>query len=90
MQQQFEGSATGELDDKSIIHNRTKQINWLRNYYDEMYKISNHINSIFEWSNVALIMLSFYSIVTFLNFIYSQIVRRFLKYQSGLLIFRHN
>lgn len=61
-----------------------QKLKWIREYYNYVYQMSLHVNSLFGWSNLALILLNFYTSVTFLNFIYRQILGKFNNLRSGL------
>lgn len=51
----------------------------------DAYNMSDHVNIIFGWSNLALIMQSLLSSIMFLNFLYEQISNKFSSFQTGLL-----
>lgn len=63
---------------KSIWHcdkqpqNKWTRSDWIQNFYGQIYEMSDHVNLVFGWSNVMLILISFYSAVTFLNFCFRQ------------------
>lgn len=58
---------------------------WKRfvNFYKSVYDMCDDLNRIFGWSHVALSLMTLQSIVTFSNFIYRQIGRKFEKFNYG-------
>lgn len=56
---------------------------WIRNYYGFVYDMSKSMNSQFGWSQLAYILLTFQSCVTFLNFFYRQMNRKFVGFNYG-------
>lgn len=72
---------------RPAINSLTKlQCKWIRTNYRYVHEMTNHMNSMFGWSNLALTLLSFLSSITFLNFIYRQCHRKFGKFDSGLCV----
>lgn len=61
----------------------TNRFHLIRDQYKIVFEMSEYANIIFDLSHLALIMLSFHSSVTFLNFIYRLVQRKFEKYQIG-------
>lgn len=55
----------------------------IREYYELVHEMSSCVNICFGWSHLALIIMSFHSLVTFLNFIYGQLHDKFSRYNSG-------
>lgn len=60
-----------------------KRFNWIRNYYGLVCDMSDQLNNFFGWSQLASVLLNFHSILTFFNFIYRQIHRKFDKFNYG-------
>lgn len=56
---------------------------WIRKYYELIYGMCDHINTTFGWAHLASIVLNFHSILTFVNFIYRQIHRKFDRFDYG-------
>lgn len=63
------------------------QFKWVLSYYELVHKMSENLNRIFGWSQLISVLLTFYSSVTFLSFIYRQIDKKFAKIDSGMLFF---
>lgn len=61
---------------------RENQLKWLCYYYRLVYEMSENVNSIFGWSHLALILSTFHSSITFLNFIFRQFLKKFNKFRS--------
>lgn len=78
----------GQIND-AVIQEQNRfersKIKWIRNYYQLVYEMSERVNSIFGWSQLAVILFTFHSSLTFLNFIYRQFRGQFTKMQSGSL-----
>lgn len=62
---------------------RNKRLKWIRNYFKLVHEMSDLTNKIFGWSHLVLIILSFYSMVVFLNVGYSLVHGKIKKYDSG-------
>lgn len=55
---------------------------WIRDYYTLVYKMTDHVNMIFGWSQLALFILCFYSAIVYINAIYRQFNGKFSKLDS--------
>lgn len=64
-----------------LMENRFK---WIRNYYGIVYEMSLLVNSIFGWSQLSFVLLNCHCSVTFLNFFYRQMNRKFVGFNYGL------
>lgn len=62
-----------------------QRLHLIRDQYKLVYEMSDSVNRIFGISHLILIMLSFHSSVTFLNFSYRIFHGKFQKYHNGLL-----
>lgn len=56
-------------DSQSAIISR-ERFKWIRIYYDLIYELSNCMNEVFGWSNIATILCLFLRLVVDLNWIY--------------------
>lgn len=56
---------------------------WVQNYYEYVHEMCDHVNSIFGLSNFAIVLLSFQSMLTFLNFMYLEIQMNFSNCSSS-------
>lgn len=53
-----------ELD---LKHCENVSFAWMRRYYKLIYEMSDHVNTIFGWSQLSLILLSFHSLIRYSN-----------------------
>lgn len=60
------------------------QMKWVLGYYELVHKMSEKVNRIFGLSQLILVLLTFYSSVTFLSFVYRQFDKKFTKFDSGM------
>lgn len=60
-----------------------KRIKSISNHYRLTYEMSDCVNMAFSWSQVALVMLTFYTSVTFLNIAYRLAHAKFNKIVAG-------
>lgn len=63
---------------------RLELFKWIRDYYELVHEMSDQVNVIFGWSHLASILLNFHSVLTFVNFIYRQIHRKFDRFNYGI------
>lgn len=63
---------------------QSNRLLFIRNQYEHAFEMSDHVNKIFGISHLVLIMLTFHSSITYLNFIYRLLQRKFNKYNNGL------
>lgn len=63
---------------------QSNRLLFIRNQYEHAFEMSDHLNKIFGISHLVLIMLTFHSSITYLNFIYRLLQRKFNKYNNGL------
>lgn len=66
------------------------RLNWIQDYYESVYEMTEKMNETFGISSLGLFLLSFHTSVTFLNFIYRQFLNKFTSYNSGLLHLKHS
>lgn len=64
-------------------HFNEKRFEWIHDRYKMLHEMCEMVNAIFELSNVAILLFSFHSAVTFLNFVYRQVHNKFIKFNSG-------
>lgn len=55
---------------------------WIREFYETIYEMNNTINTIFGYSNVAVILLSFHLVLADINWFYWKLLNR---YQFSIL-----
>lgn len=59
---------------------------WIRGYYEIVHEMCNLVNSVFGFSNLAILMMIFHTALTFLNSLYLLIQKNFHGTRSGWLI----
>lgn len=59
------------------------QLKWLRHNFQMIFEMSEHLNEIFGWSNLALILFSTLSFVAHLNLIYRIICGEHKRFNHG-------
>lgn len=62
---------------------RRKRLKWICSYHKLAHEMCVKVNSSFGLSNLAMLLLCFHCLVTFLNFIYRQLHQKFYKFNSG-------
>lgn len=73
-----------EIEFKRLQINFTqKRLEWIRDHYKLSHDLCEMVNATFGLSNLAMLLLGFHSAVTFVNFIYRQIHRKFDKFSSS-------
>lgn len=77
----FRQSILTNIQSSKLMENRFK---WIRNYYGIVYEMSLLVNSIFGWSQLAFVLLNCHCSITFLNFFYRQMNRKFVRFNYGL------
>lgn len=60
-----------------------KRIRYISNQYRSAYEMSDCVNTTFSWSQICLILLTFYTSVTFLNIAYRLVSAKLNKNDSG-------
>lgn len=50
---------------------RIRKLTWIREYYYCVHEMTKHLHDVFGWSHVALILYSFYSFLTNVNWFYA-------------------
>lgn len=55
---------------------------WIREFYQSIYDMNGTINTVFGWSNVAVILLSFHLVLADINWFYWKLLN---KYQFNIL-----
>lgn len=50
---------------------RIRKLTWVRQYYNCVYEMMKHLHDVFGWSHAALVLYSFYSLLTNINWFYA-------------------
>lgn len=75
-----------DLENMKLISRRrysVRHFKWIRDYYSCVHELTNHLNRIFGWSHVAVILFCFYLFVTDLNWFYIHCNQLTLSYRLG-------
>lgn len=79
-----------EIEIKRLQINFTKKrLEWIRHHYKLLHGMCEMVNTTFGLSNLASLLLSFHCAVTFLNFIYRQMHRKFHRFNMVWTNFRY-
>lgn len=65
-----------------------KNFNRIRNHYQSVHEMIDYMNRLFGWSQCITILLSFYTILTYCNFIYQNVDRKFEGHGLKFFFFR--
>lgn len=60
-----------------------KEFKRIREYYGLVHEMASSMNTVFGWSHVTLVIMIFHTLVTYLNFAYGQIHKKFSNFDSG-------